>query len=61
MMETQTLKSKLVNELLRITKRQRLPKIVREQFNNDYKMFLFTLSTEQLVESLEYEQIIGIA
>ena len=60
-METQTLKSKLVNELLRITKRQRLPKIVREQFNNDYKMFLFTLSTEQLVESLEYEQIIGIA
>jgi len=60
-METQTFKSKLVNELLRITKRQRLPKIVREQFNNDYKMFLFTLSTEQLVESLEYEQIIGIA
>jgi hypothetical protein len=60
-METQTFKSKLVNELLRITKRQRLPKIVREQFNNDYKMFLFTLSTEQLVESLEYEQSIGIA
>ena len=60
-METQTFKSKLVNELLRITKRQRLPKIVREQFNNDYKMFLFTLSTEQLVESLEYEQIIGMA
>ena len=60
-METQTLKSKLVNELLRITKRQRLPKIVREQFNNDYKMFLFTLSTEQLVESLEYEQSVGVA
>lgn len=60
-METQTFKSKLVNELLRITKRQRLPKIVKEQFNNDYKMFLFTLSTEQLVESLEYEQSIGIA
>tara|TARA_R100000995_G_scaffold12379_1_gene5008 strand:+ start:297 stop:479 length:183 start_codon:yes stop_codon:yes gene_type:complete len=60
-METQTLKSKLVNELLRITKRQRLPKIVREQFNDNYKMFLFTLSTEQLVESLEYEQSIGIA
>jgi hypothetical protein len=60
-METQTLKSKLVNELLRITKRQRLPKIVREQFNNDYKMFLFTLSTEQLVESLEYEQSVGMA
>jgi len=60
-METQTFKSKLVNELLRITKRQRLPKIVREQFNNDYKMFLFTLSTEQLVESLEYEQSVGVA
>ncbi len=60
-METQTFKSKLVNELLRITKRQRLPKIVREQFNNDYKMFLFTLSTEQLVESLEYEQSVGMA
>jgi hypothetical protein len=60
-METQTFKSKLVNELLRITKRQRLPKIVREQFNDNYKMFLFTLSTEQLVESLEYEQSIGIA
>ena len=59
-METQTFKSKLVNELLRITRRQRLPKIVREQFNNDYKMFLFTLSTEQLVESLEYEQSIGM-
>ena len=55
------LKLKLVNELLRVTKRKRLPKIVGEQFNNDYKMFLFTLSTEQLVESLEYEQIIGIA
>ena len=60
-METQTFKSKLVNELLRITKRQRLPKIVRDQFNNDYKMFLFTLSTEQLVESLEYEQSVGMA
>ena len=60
-METQTFKSKLVNELLRITKRQRLPKIVKEQFNNDYKMFLFTLSTEQLVESLEYEQSVGMA
>ena len=60
-METQTFKSKLVNELLRITKRQRLPKIVREQFNNDYKMFLFTLSTEQLVESLEYEKSVGMA
>ena len=60
-METQTFKSKLVNELLRITRRQRLPKIVREQFNNDYKMFLFTLSTEQLVESLEYEQSVGMA
>ena len=60
-METQTFKSKLVNELLRITKRQRLPKIVREQFNNDYKMFLFTLSTQQLVESLEYEQNLGMA
>jgi hypothetical protein len=60
-METQTFKSKLVNELLRITKRQVLPKIVREQFNDNYKMFLFTLSTEQLVESLEYEQSIGIA
>ena len=55
------LKLKLVNELLRVTKRKGLPKIVREQFNNDYKMFLFTLSTEQLVESLEYEQIIGMA
>jgi len=60
-METQTFKSKLVNELLRITKKQRLPKIVRDQFNNDYKMFLFTLSTEQLVESLEYEQSVGMA
>ncbi len=60
-METQTLKSKLVNELLRITKRQRLPKIVREQFNDNYKMFLFTLSTEQLVESLEYEQSVVMA
>ena len=55
------LKLKLVNELLRVTKRKGLPKIVREQFNNDYKMFLFTLSTEQLVESLEYEQSVGMA
>ena len=54
------LKLKLINELLRVTKRKGLPKIVREQFNNDYKMFLFTLSTEQLVESLEYEQSIGM-
>jgi|TARA_R100000234_G_C4980533_1_gene170579 hypothetical protein len=54
------LKLKLVNELLRVTKRKGLPKIVREQFNNDYKMFLFTLSTEQIIESLEYENICNL-
>ena len=54
------LKLKLVNELLRVTKRKRPPKIVREQFNNDYKMFLFTLSTEQIIESLEYENICNL-
>ncbi len=54
------LKLKLVNELLRVTKRKGLPKIVGEQFNNDYKMFLFTLSTEQIIESLEYENICNL-
>jgi hypothetical protein len=54
------LKLKLVNELLRVTKRKRLPKIVEKQFNNDYKMFLFTLSTEQIIESLEYENICNL-
>ena len=54
------LKLKLVNELLRVTKRKRLPKIVREQFNNDYKMFLFTLSIEQIIESLQYENICNL-
>jgi len=56
-METQTLKSKLVNELLRITKRQRLPKIVREQFNNDYmnnKTQVVAFRTSQ-VEHLEIQ------
>jgi hypothetical protein len=54
------LKLKLVNELLRVTKRKRLPKIVEKQFNNDYKMFLFTLSIEQIIESLQYENICNL-
>ena len=50
-----TLKSKLVNELLSLTKDQETPKIVKEQNYLDYKMFLYTLTTNQLIDSIDYE------
>ncbi len=49
------LKSILINKLLRLTKNQELPEIVRSEFESDYKMFLYTLTTHQLIQSVEYE------
>jgi len=50
-----TLKSKLVNELLSLTKGSDIPKIVKEQNYLDYKMFLYTLTINQLIDSIDYE------
>lgn len=50
------LKKTLVNRLLKLTINQELPQIVKEDFNSDYKMFLYTLSTEQLMNSVDYEE-----
>lgn len=50
------LKKTLVNRLLKLTINQELPQIVKEDFNSDYKMFLYTLSTEQLMNAVDYEE-----
>lgn len=50
------LKKILVNELLELTKNQQVPEIVQEQNYSDYKMFLYTLTTSQLLDSIEYEK-----
>ena len=56
-MKTQiNLKKVLVNRLLTLTKNQELPEIVTEDFNSDYKMFLYTLSTNQLMDAVDYEE-----
>ena len=47
------LKQILVEELLELTKGQPTPDL---QNYVDYKMFLYTLSTNQLLDSIEYEK-----
>ena len=49
------LKKILVKELLELTNNQQVPEIVKEHNYLDYKMFLYTLSTNQLLDSIEYE------
>lgn len=56
----ENLKSILVADLLELTKDYDLPEIVEEEFNGDYKMFLYTLTTDQLVDSLENEDICNL-
>lgn len=46
------LKSILVQELLLLTKNQPKPDL---DGYLDYKMFLYTLSTQQLIDSIDYE------
>jgi len=46
------LKQVLVEELLELTKGQPTPSL---QNYVDYKMFLYTLSTNQLLDSIDYE------
>ena len=48
------LKQILVEELLELTKGQPTPDL---QNYVDYKMFLYTLSTNQLLDSIDYEHI----
>ena len=47
------LKSILVNELLKLTADSPKPNL---DGYLDYKMFLYTLTTNQLLDSIEYEQ-----
>lgn len=47
-----TLKSILVQELLNLTKDDPKPNL---DGYVDYKMFLYTLTTEQLMDSIDYE------
>tara|TARA_R100000458_G_C8275859_1_gene251029 strand:+ start:39 stop:233 length:195 start_codon:yes stop_codon:yes gene_type:complete len=48
------LKQILVEELLELTKGQPTPDL---QNYVDYKMFLYTLSTNQLLDSIDYERV----
>tara|TARA_R100001594_G_C4048065_1_gene264509 strand:+ start:1361 stop:1555 length:195 start_codon:yes stop_codon:yes gene_type:complete len=48
------LKQVLVEELLELTKGQPTPDL---QNYVDYKMFLYTLSTNQLLDSIDYERV----
>ena len=50
------LKKILINELLELTKNQEVPEIVKSGDYLDYKMFLYTLTTNQLLDSIDYEK-----